>query len=276
MALICGLVVVVIAQRLAPIGGPPLYDGVVVEDPYKWLSPPPGLLGGAQSVQESDPVGGGGFGVGTPEQPPQAQVISDLGSLDLPEGTTSVTVSIKPVAAPATQPQDGVVAGNTYRISVTDQHGATISVKAGSLVTMLFRGPPSLPSATIESFSGGEWTSVQTDPAGVPDMFTAVVPAFGDYALVAPTGWAPAGARTPPATAVVPTQTPTSTAPASAPASVTAAPSAEPTVPVNATTPMGTPGEPTSGPPIVAVVIALLVVVAAVIVFLRPIKPPSD
>jgi hypothetical protein len=107
LALICGLVVVAIAQRLAPVGGPPLYDGVVVADPYKWLSPPPGLSGGAQSVVQSIPLAGGQDGeiaIGTLEVPPQAQVIADFGSLDLPAGTTTITVSVAPVPVPDVQP----------------------------------------------------------------------------------------------------------------------------------------------------------------------------
>lgn len=289
MALICGLVVVAIAQRLAPVGGPPLYDGVVVADPYKWLSPPPGLSGGAQSVVQAIPLAGGQDGelaIGTLEVPPQAQVIADFGSLDLPAGTTTITVSVAPVPAPDVLPPKGVVAGNVYQLSVTNQRSAVVGIQAGSKVTMLFRGPTSLPSATIEYFSGGSWTAVPTDPAGIPDMFTAVVGSFGEYALVAPSGWVPAGERSLPSASSVATAEATAAGPAASAtlagpaASATAAASSAPVESVGAVgtpTPAGnTGGSGSSLPPIAAAVIALLVVVAAALVLLRPIKPPRD
>lgn len=195
-ALACGLVVVVAAQRFAPLAGPPLYDGVVVEDPYKWLSPPAGFAGGAQPATASGAVQGSqspDLGVGTPEQPPQAQVFAGQGYLVMPPGTTSISVSIQPVP-PASQPTDGVIAGNVYRISLTNQSGAAISGQASGGVTIVLRGPPNLPTARIERLTAGSWTALQTDPAGTPHMFTAVVTEFGDFAIVAPIGWVPANA----------------------------------------------------------------------------------
>jgi len=196
-ALACGFAIVVVAQRLTPITGPPLYDGVVVEDTYRWLAPPPGYAGQPQSAAASGAVQGGqspNLSVGTPEQPPQAQVFAGQGYLVLPPGTTTINVSIEPVA-PAAEPEDGVIAGNVYRFSVTNQGGAAISGNQSGGVTVVLRGPPNLPSATIERLAGGSWTALQTDPAGTPHMFTAVVTDFGDFAIVAPTGWVPASPR---------------------------------------------------------------------------------
>jgi hypothetical protein len=302
MALICGLVVVAIAQRLAPIGGPPLYDGVPAIGPYEWLSPPPGLVGGAQSAQETDAVQDvqAGLAIGTPELPPQVQILTDPGSLAIPDSTTSITVSIDPVAAPAAQPPDGTVAGNVYQISVTDQSGAAIGMDAGESATLVLRGPPELRSATIDSFSGGTWTKLQTDAAGVPNMFTASFPGFGDFALVAPSGWVPAGekaARATP-TSAARTAAPTSTSSAASFTPGALAASAEPATSAAAATPVSSEGPATpaasegptsvdtsaggssegssSLPPIAVIVIALLVIVAAAMVLLRPIKPPRD
>ena len=153
-------------------------------------------LGRIQSLRDVQ-----AFAAVTPETPPQAQVIADIGSLDLPRGTTSITVSIEPVAPPAVQPADGVIAGNVYRIRAINQRGASIGVKAGSQLTMLFRGPPNLTSAKVEAFDGSQWQPVgETDPAGIPDMFTTLVSSLGEFALVAPSGWTPAGAKAAPAT----------------------------------------------------------------------------
>jgi hypothetical protein len=182
---------------------------VVVVEPYRWLMPPPGLPGGAKSGSDTEPAAGG-FAAVTPETPPQAQVIADIGSLDLPRGTTSITVSIEPVAPPSVQPADGVIAGNVYRIRAINQRGASIGVKAGSQLTMLFRGPPNLTSAKVEAFDAGQWQLVgKTDPAGIPDMFTTLVGSLGEFALVAPSGWTPAGAKAAPATPAATGRAPT-------------------------------------------------------------------
>jgi hypothetical protein len=218
-ALVCGVFVVVAAQRLAPLAGPPLYDGVIVEDPYKWLSPPPGYAGGAQSATTTVPAQGGqspSLAVGTPEQPPQALVFAGV-----------------PVA-PAAQPANGVIAGNVYRFTVTGQGGAAVSGQASGGVTIVLRGPANLPSATIERLSGGNWVGLQTDPTGAPHMFSAVVTDFGDFALIAPSGWTPL----PPGAASV--------GPAGPVAPVSTAP----------VTPGGSTGSPAgSGPPLLLIAV---------------------
>ena len=260
VALACGLGVVVAAQRLAPIAGPPLYDGVVVEDEYKWLSPPSGYGGGAQSATAAIPVQGElspNLAVGTPEQPPQAQVFAGAGYLNMPLGTASINVSVVPVQ-PATQPTDGVIAGNVYRFSLTGLGGAAVSGQTSGGVTVVLRGPRSLPSATVERLASGTWTPLQTDPAGVPHMFTAVVTDFGDFALVAPPGWAP----DPPG--------PAQAVPVGPAAPASSAPGAG----------GGHAGSAAgSGPPVLliaGVAVALALVVAGVVAWLliRPARPP--
>jgi hypothetical protein len=245
---------------------------VVVVDPYRWMMPPPGLPGGAKPGLDTEPADGQGFAAVTPEIPPQAQVIADIGSLDLPRGTTSITVSLDPVAPPAAQPADGVIAGNVYRIRAINQRGASIGVKAGSQLTMLFRGPPNLTSAKVEVFDGSQWQQVgETDPAGIPDMFTTLVSSFGEFALVAPSGWTPAGAKAAPAT-------PTATGLAPTPAvAITEAPSAQ-----AASLPAGSPasdaspvgktnnGSQSSPPPLlIAGLLILLVVGGSGVVLVR-------
>jgi hypothetical protein len=192
-AVIAGLAVVTLAQRLMPVVGPPLYDGVIVEDPYEWFAPPAGFAGGAQQATAAVPIQGSqspNLSVGTPEQPPQAQVFAGAGYLVMPAGTSSINVSIVPGQA-TTSPADGIIAGNVYRFSLTSQSGAPVRGQASGGVTIVLRGPANLSTATIERLSGGIWTPLQTDPAGAPNMFTAVVTDFGDFAIVTPQGWAP-------------------------------------------------------------------------------------
>ena len=57
---------------------------------------------------------------------------------------------------------------------------------------------------------GGQWQPVgETDPAGIPDMFTTLVSSLGEFALVAPSGWTPAGAKAAPATPAATVHAPT-------------------------------------------------------------------
>jgi hypothetical protein len=208
-ALAIGLAIVVAAQQLAPIGGPPLYDGVIVEAPYVWLSPPAGFPGGAQGVEQTIPVQGGqnpDIGIGTSENPPQAQFFAGAGYLNLPAGTTSIKVSIEPVA-PASLPDGWAIAGNVYRFSVTNQAGQPLTGQASGGVTIELRGPATLNAPGIEHFSGGKWSELAADSVGQPNIFTATVTDFGDFALVEPAGWTPdpqvvGGQYGPPAPAV--------------------------------------------------------------------------
>ena len=54
-----GFVLVVAAQLIAPLRSPPLYDGVVIEEPYRYLSPPPGQPGSPTSYEQTLPLDGG-------------------------------------------------------------------------------------------------------------------------------------------------------------------------------------------------------------------------
>lgn len=186
-AIAAGLALAVIAQRVTPIASPPLYDGVVVTDPYRWLSPPPGGLGGAQGATGTEPVQGESpvVAIATPEEPPQAQIFAPPGSLVMPPGTSSLRLSIEPVE-PNAAPVDGVIDGNAYKISVLNQDDLPVAGEAGGQVTVVLRGPPNGTDATIERFANGTWQPLQTDPAGLPDTFLAVVTDFGLFALVAP------------------------------------------------------------------------------------------
>ena len=194
LAIVLGFLAAALAQRLAPIAGPPLYDGVIVEDPYVWLSPPAGHSGGAHGVSQTFPVQGGrnpDLQVGTSENPPQIGVFAGAGYLILPPGTSSISVSIQPVPPPA-QPPAGVIAGNVYRVSLTNQSGQPVTGQPSGGVTVELRGPLDSNNATIERFTGSQWVPVPTDSAGEPNMYAAVVTDFGDFALVAQPGWTPA------------------------------------------------------------------------------------
>jgi hypothetical protein len=168
----------------------PLYDGVVVVEPYRWLDPPPGQKGGAQGATGTEPLENGAsplIAIATPEEPPQAQIFGPPQALVLAPDSRSIVLSIMPVR-PQTLPFVGHIAGNVYRILVADQLGTPLSAPASAEVSIVLRGPGHLLDATVERFADGAWQPLKTVPAGFTSMFLAVVTDFGDFALVAPGG----------------------------------------------------------------------------------------
>jgi hypothetical protein len=186
VCLAAGLAWVALVQVLAPAFTPPLYDGVVPIDAYRWLNPPPGAHGGAEGASSDVPVTGDVsplVAIATPEQPPQAQVFAAPGSFVLPPGTRSLHVSIAPIPAERA-PADGHIAGNVYRFIVTTKDGTALKAPASARVSIVMRAPEGVVEATIERYRAGSWEQLKTSPAGLGGTFLAVVTEFGDLALV--------------------------------------------------------------------------------------------
>lgn len=187
LSLVAGIAVMAIAQLAAPLGSPPLYDGVVVQEPYRYLAPGPGQADSPASFTSPVPVDGTTspqFVGATTENPPQAQLIAPPGAFVLPAGVAALNVSIEPVPAPA-PPSDGPIAGNVYRFAVADQTGAGLAIDQAKLPTLILRGPDGIFSATIARFSGGGWQELPTQSSGQPGIFYTNVSALGDFALIA-------------------------------------------------------------------------------------------
>ena len=196
VAIAVGLTIAAAAQLSAPLARPPLYDGVVVADPYRYLEPPPGGRGDPQPASGTVAVQGGAYGIlaiATPEYPPQAQLFAAGGTFTLPPGTTAITVDIRAVPPPAVTPA-GHIAGNVYRISVRNQAGIALTAPASARVSVVLRAPEGVAVASLQRFAGGAWQQLDTS-AETSGMFLAVATEFGDFALVAP-GGAASGAPT--------------------------------------------------------------------------------
>ena len=186
MCLAAGLAWVALVQVLAPAFTPPLYDGVVPVDAYRWLTPPPGGHGGAEGASSDVPVTGDVsplVAIATAEQPPQAQVFAAPGSFVLPPGTKALHVSIAPIPTERA-PADGHIAGNVYRFTVTTQDGTALTAPASAKVSIVMRAPEDVVDATIERYRVGSWQPLKTSPSGLGGTFLAVVTEFGDFALV--------------------------------------------------------------------------------------------
>ncbi|MEZ0239312.1 MAG: hypothetical protein ACAH65_00805, partial [Chloroflexota bacterium] len=189
--LVLGFGVAAGAQVLAPLPGPPLYDGVFVDEPYVYLTPPPGAQGGAQGASATLAIEGGSsplVAIATPELVPQAQIFAAPGSLTLPPGTTSLSVEITPIPPPA-EPPEGHISGNVYRISILNQAGVAVTAPAAAQVSVVMRAAdPQLFDGVVARFADGTWQRLETAPAGLGGTFLAVVTEFGDFAVLAPQG----------------------------------------------------------------------------------------
>lgn len=181
-----GVVLLVAAARLAPVWRAPLFDGVVIEDPYRYLEPPPGKPGNPTSVSDTLALDQGQspqLYSGTLETPPQAQMISDRDAFQLPAGTTSIKASITPIKPPA-PPTSGRISGNVYRFSVVNQAGTDLQLLPGTTLTVVLRAPNNVANGTIIHFNGTAWEKVPTDNGGLVDLYASNVTELGDYAVM--------------------------------------------------------------------------------------------
>jgi hypothetical protein len=189
--LLAGIGLVVLGQLAATAPPAPLFDGLVVEEPYRFVEPPPGGVGDPLPVEVTEPVADGAvalLAVATSEVPPQAQVISQADAFAISADTTSITVSLQPTA-----PHDVQVAGNVYRLSITDQAGAAIAVRPAALITIVLRAPEAVVGAQVARFDGTQWVPLPTDHGGLPDLYAANIDQPGDFAVVLTGAASPSG-----------------------------------------------------------------------------------
>jgi hypothetical protein len=251
-----------LAIRIAdPWAAPPLYDGVIVVEPYIWLDPPPGQPGGALARSATVAVEAGQnriVALATDEGPPQAQLLATPGALTLAQGATSLRVSITPVE-PVRPVTDGYIDGNVYRFEVVDQLGRAATAPASAYVSIFLRAAdPADVDATIERFDGAGWAPIATSSEGDAG-FLAIVTEFGDFAVVGH-GTNPY-ATAPPATTTAPPTEPAAAATAAAP---TTGPSANPAT------------EPAALPATILAAIAAIIVVAAIALLARRRRQRDD
>jgi hypothetical protein len=174
------------AARLAIPGAPPLYDGVVVQEPYRYLTPEQGQAGSPTSFHATQGVTGAtspAFVAATAENPPQAQLVAPDGAFILPPATSSLDISIEAVA-PVTTPQGKELAGNVYRIRVAGSSGAPLGVSGATRPTLVLRSPHPLSAGVIGQYVDGAWQELATAPAGQLGLLSANVAGLGDFAVL--------------------------------------------------------------------------------------------
>ncbi|HYN70162.1 MAG TPA: hypothetical protein VEX41_08125, partial [Candidatus Eisenbacteria bacterium] len=188
LVLIVGAGLAIAAQVAAPVGVP-LYDGVVIQEPYRYLEPGSGQEGAPTSAMlRVEPVGEDGvskpFVAATQEYPPQAQLIAAAGAFVAPAGSELV-VNIEPIR-PAARPASGRIAGNVYRISVSDQSGDVLAIDPQRRPTISLRAPQDVTTATIARATADGWQELPSEHGGLFGLFASEVSELGDFALITP------------------------------------------------------------------------------------------
>ncbi|MEO8273677.1 MAG: hypothetical protein ABI620_06400 [Chloroflexota bacterium] len=192
LAVLAGAALVLAVQVAAPVGVP-LYDGVVVQEPYRYLHPTGDHAGSPTSGTDTEVVSGSTspiLVVSTLENPPQAQLIAQAGAFALPDGATSLLASVTPVEPPA--PPTGMsIAGNVYRFTVTDQAGNAVALTpCEGCRSLILRGTDPTLDATMKRYADGAWSDLETTPANLVG-FQVEPTVLGDFALLVAGGTAP-------------------------------------------------------------------------------------
>jgi hypothetical protein len=271
--LMAGLALVALAVNLRP-GALPLYDGVVVIEPYRFLHPLAGQAGNPTAASLRLPLAGGPappIDAGTAESPPQAQLVIGPGALVLPAGSSTLTVSIRAVDPPSA-PGSGRIEGNVYAFTLSTDGGNPVTLGAGQVASIVLRAPLGAPTATIERYVAGVWRALATTAAGLPDTYVSNTDALGELALVsgshAPgeTILAPSGPAT---SQLPPTPSPASAGPPTTSASSVGASS-------SSARPTTGPGTAAGGPPIalIAGLVALTLIGALALLASARRRPP--
>ena len=190
VAIAVGTLLAFAVQALVPVGVP-LYDGVMVTEPYRYLHPSGQQPGSPTSFSSTPAVVGEEsplFAAATTEVPPQAQLIAREDAFQLTPGATGLQISITPVEPPSVAP-GAPIAGNVYRFSVTDQAGTPLQIKpCEGCITLFLRGPETLTGGRLLRFAGGEWTDVNAIHNSITGMYQWNATGLGDFAVVSAEG----------------------------------------------------------------------------------------
>jgi hypothetical protein len=173
-------------------GSVPLYDGVGFPDqPYRFVDPPAGVKHGPPPTpaKATAPAVGGQnseeLALQSNEQGPQILLDLPSNSVHVPVGATTVTMTGTPLA-PDTQPADGRIDGNVYRLAVTSNAGpASFASTVGDsfLYLRAVTLKPAPPVMEYRQTPQAQWRPLKTGRGGA-DVFVVAFHGSGDYALV--------------------------------------------------------------------------------------------
>jgi hypothetical protein len=187
-----------VAWALTPMSGPPLYDGLILgNDPYRYVSPPPGhrptappTSGSAQVAVQRGILAP--FTVGTKERPPQAQVSGSTRAFRVAGGTPTASVTVVPVQPDVAPPAGDVYDGNVYRISVSAA-GKELSELPGATVLAALRGTGAKGQPVFGLQTASGWVLKKPVATGTQGVYAVQIPATGRIALLLPKAAATGG-----------------------------------------------------------------------------------
>jgi hypothetical protein len=189
--LLAGLAALLTAWLIAP-AVVPIYDGVGNPDePYRYVHAPNGKSTKAPTVAKAavsvNAAGLSGAAYSNSlENGPQIVLYLPAGSLQAPNGVTSIQVSETPLAPTSPLPTDGTIVTNVYRVAATTDKGAVqiVGKTENQLPTLQMRAPSSQqPGPVMEHLTANGWQRMQTLRVG-QDIYQASAPSLGDWALV--------------------------------------------------------------------------------------------
>lgn len=171
----------------------PLYDGIGFPDqPYRYVRVPAGVTKHgppARTTHSTSPALSGTnseeLAIRTAEQGPQLFLDLPPSSTQIPVAANNVTLTATPLA-PDTQPADGTIDGNIYRISVASDAGSGAfgpNVGQNLLFMRAASLKPAPPVMEYRPTPASAWTPVHTT-AGGADVFVISFKGAGDFALV--------------------------------------------------------------------------------------------
>ncbi|MQA64108.1 MAG: hypothetical protein GEU86_22235 [Actinophytocola sp.] len=190
LTLLTATALIALAWLAGPtLPSPPLYDGLGIPDePYRYADAP------RDAVKTESPTAASGTarvtgGVAGPldaksaEQGPQVEVFLAEEALTAPRDAKKVRVRVRALA-PASQPGDGAVWGNVYRITATSDNGLVkLRNEPVGASTITLRAPADQPRPVLQYRDDSGWHRLITTKFG-HDRYRAAVPVLGDYALV--------------------------------------------------------------------------------------------
>jgi hypothetical protein len=187
-----GLALLALAAVRGSGGGPSLYDGICLPPHYLLFGGNPAAPSVTKTYTATDLAGT--LEVADNDSTPQAQIIIGAGSLAVPPGVATATVSIAAVKPPSTKPSDGVIDGNVYSFTVVAS-GHDLALAPGHPATVVLAATSSGGGQrVVEHFDGTRWSSVgKTFQSGCGTTYEAASPTLGLFALVAQGGSAAPG-----------------------------------------------------------------------------------
>jgi hypothetical protein len=185
--LVVALLVLGAGWAIAPRSALPLYDGLQFPDePYRFVQRPAGApeTAAPTTAHGSAAVSGGSTGqlvAASAESAPQISLYIPKGKLNVPAGTSTVSIAGKP-AAPLPTGRGQYLWSDVYDVTATP--GTTQFKPGGQQATITLRAASAQrPQPSIAYYDGSRWQLLPTFAQG-RDIYIAELNRFGQFAVI--------------------------------------------------------------------------------------------